>query len=330
VRDGAGCQSSVNVTVTNPAQITTSTNSTSVNCFGGNNGSATVTAGGGTGSLTYNWNSAPAQSSATATNLPAGSYTVTVTDQNSCSVSATVSVTQPNAALSGTIAPTAVNCFGGSTGSAIVTPAGGTPNYAFVWSNAQTAATLSNVTAGTYTVTITDSKNCTATATSTITQPAAALAVSTQTTANTAIANVSGGTSPYNYIWSTTPAQTIATATGLTPGTYSVTVTDQKGCSASATVTIASIKDIEAAGINAISLYPNPSAGFATIKAELAETSSLSIEITDTKGKIVYTQELGNGLAIERAITLNQLVSGVYVVKYITNSGIATQRLIIQ
>lgn len=330
VRDGASCQSSFNVTVTNPSQITTSVSSTSVNCFGGNNGTASVTAGGGTGNLSYNWNSAPAQASSTATNLPAGSYTVTVTDQNACSVTASVSVTQPSAALSGSIVPTSVNCFGGSTGSAIVTPAGGTPNYGFAWSNGQTSATLSNVTSGTYTVTITDSKNCTATATTTITQPAAALNVTTQTTANTAIANVSGGTSPYNYVWSTTPAQTIATATGLTPGTYSVTVTDQKGCSATATVTITSIKDIEAAGISAISLYPNPSAGFATIKAELAEASTLSIEISDTKGKVVMTQELGAGLAIERAITLNQLASGVYVVKYITNSGTATQRLIIQ
>lgn len=330
VRDAASCAGVANVTIVAPSQITLTLTNSAVNCFGGNTGTATVVATGGTGTLNYSWNTAPAQTTTTATGLLAGTYSVTVRDANQCTVSASTQVSQPSTALSGTASASPVNCFGGNTGTATVVGTGGTPNYSYVWSNAQNTAAISGLAAGSFTVTITDSKSCTATASATVSQPTAALTVTTTKTANTATAVVSGGTPTYTYSWNTTPAQTTATATGLTAGTFSVTVTDSKGCTASTTVVLSSIKDIASAGFNTLAIYPNPTTSYFTIKADLIESSAVSIEIVDIKGQLVAVKDLGFGMNIEEKILIDMLSAGVYTVKVKSATGIATQKLIIQ
>lgn len=139
-----------------------------------------------------------------------------------------------------------VTCNGGNNGSVTVTAAGGTAPYTYAWSNGQTAATASNLPAGTYTVTVTGASGSgTATASKQITQPTAITATATANGSITCIqtsvgvsATAMNGTSPYTYVWSngTSGQQT----TYSQAGTFTVTVTDNSGCTKTATGTVAS------------------------------------------------------------------------------------------
>ncbi|PIY05814.1 MAG: adhesin, partial [Bacteroidetes bacterium CG_4_10_14_3_um_filter_31_20] len=146
----------------------------SANC-GANNGSATITANGGTPGYTYLWDAAAGnQTSITAVNLLPGTYQATVTDVNLCTfvVSATVSnLAGVVASISGT---TPVSCNGGNNGTATASGTGGNMPYSYLWpvsAGSQTTATATNLSQGTYTVTITDLNGCTSTANATVNQP---------------------------------------------------------------------------------------------------------------------------------------------------------------
>ncbi|MHC1732243.1 MAG: immunoglobulin domain-containing protein, partial [Bacteroidales bacterium] len=249
VTDANNCSTSATAVITEPPAALTAaiTAQTNVLCFGNSTGSATVTAANGTPGYTYSW--APSGgTAATATGLAAGTYTVTVTDANNCSTSATAVITEPPAALTAAItAQTNVLCFGNSTGSATVTAANGTPGYTYSWApSGGTAATATGLAAGTYTVTVTDANNCSTSATAVITEPPAALtaAITAQTnvlcfgnSTGSATVTAANGTPGYTYSWAPSGG-TAATATGLAAGTYTVTVTDANNCSTSATAVI--------------------------------------------------------------------------------------------
>ncbi len=233
ITDANGCILSKCVIVAEPTALTASVSSTNVSCNGGNNGSASITATGGTAPYSYNWSNVV--TSASNNNLIAGSYSVTVTDANGCSYSTSVTITEP-ALL--TLATTSSNvlCNGGSDGSASVTANGGTAPYTYAWSNLALTASATNLSAGTYSVIVTDANNCSATASVTVNQPTAltlsftTLNVSCNGGNNgSATAYVNGGTSPYTYAWSN--GGSTATNNNLIAGTYTVTITDANGCS---------------------------------------------------------------------------------------------------
>jgi PKD repeat protein len=148
--------------------------------------------------------------------------------------------------LAATSVPTAVACYGGATGSASLTTTGGTSAYTYHWSTGGTTDTITGLTANTYTVTITDVHSCTATATATISQPSAAVSVTgaisnptcQSVNSGAVILTVTGGTSAYHYLWSTSPAQTGDTAHTLTGGSYTVTVTDAHNCTSTKTFNV--------------------------------------------------------------------------------------------
>jgi large repetitive protein len=248
--DGNNCAYSDQITLTEPTLLVASiNNSTNVLCHGQSTGSATALAQGGVGPYTYQWNSSPVQLGATAQNLPAGTYTVTITDANGCTDTESVTITQPNAPLSTSTSQVNVLCFGNATGSATVVVNGGTPGHQYSWNTnpVQTTATASGLTAGVYQVLVTDNNGCTITASVTITQPVAPLSLSISNTTNvgcfgenTGIVAVqaTGGTPGYSYSWNTNPVQTGPVATGLTAGTYTVSVTDNNNCTTSIQVTV--------------------------------------------------------------------------------------------
>ncbi len=157
------------------AQIVITPSQTNVSCNGGGNGTATASPFGGTAPYRYSW--APSGgTSATATGLAAGSYTVTVTDDNEVSATQNYTITHPPV-MSVSSSQTNVAVNGGATGSAMVSVSGGTPGYTYSWApSGGTAATASGLTAGTYTVTVTDANSCQSTRSFTITQPAAVVA----------------------------------------------------------------------------------------------------------------------------------------------------------
>lgn len=217
---------------------------TSTNC-GASNGTATALATGGTGPYSFNWQPSGGNN-ANANGLTAGTYTVLVTDASGCSMSAVAVVPQGPANGNINAVVNDVACYGG-TQDIYLNVNGGQQPYTYQWSNNSTSANLLNVTAGTYSVLVTTANGCTTTATYTITQPAAPLAVNAAVvnmvscaggSNGQASANVSGGTSPYNFSWNTSPAQTTAFATSLFAGNYAVVISDANGCTATQSVSI--------------------------------------------------------------------------------------------
>lgn len=252
VTDSSGCSKTDTIVVTQPEILTDSiVYQTNVSCFGDSSGKVTVTGVGGTIAYSYEWNTIPTQTGATAVNLSAGTYTVTVTDANGCTTTSSVTITQPELLIASIASQTNVLCFGDSTGTATATASGGTPGYSYEWNTipSQTDITAINLSTGIYTVTVTDTLGCTATASVTITQPDSVLKATIpfalvtnencfgDSTGSAAVI-ATGGTRGYSYSWSTTPVQTTITATGLTAGNYTVTVTDTNGCTATAITTI--------------------------------------------------------------------------------------------
>jgi len=239
--NGGGCTVTGNATVT-VSSVNAGLTQTNVLCAGSSNGTATATPTGGTSPYIYSWSNA--QTGAVATGLAGGSYSVTVTDLNGCTATGSVTITVP-VALSASITPVNnVMCAGGSNGSATASGTGGDTPYSYSWSDAETTATATHLTAGSFTVTVTDVNGCTATANIAITQPAPMAVVISGTvngtcnggTTGSATATASNGTSPFTYLWSN--SETLQTATGLAAGTYTVTATDANGCTITTTATI--------------------------------------------------------------------------------------------
>jgi len=247
ITDSAGCTYTNTVVITAPPGLTALTPVVSnVSCFGMSNGTATVTPTGGTAPYTYSWSSG--QTTSTASGLPAGVYTITVTDVNGCIINTLIQVTQPPLLTSTISASTNVSCFGGSNGSATISASGGTYFYTYSWSNGQSSQTATGLTAGNYSVIVTDAHGCTSINTVVITQPSSPLtsAVSSNpvscfgTNDGSATVSALGGTGNYTYSWSTIPIETTGNVTDLYAGVYIVTTTDANGCTSTNTVNIAS------------------------------------------------------------------------------------------
>ncbi|CAN5401951.1 hypothetical protein BH09BAC1_BH09BAC1_09060 [soil metagenome] len=246
VTDGGGCVATAAGTINQPTQvISTVSNQTNVSCFGASNGSATVSATGGNGSYTYNWGNGIM--GATRANLAAGTYPVSVTDGNGCvAPTLPVVISQPTQ-LAATTAIVNPGCSS-ANGSATVTASGGTAPYNYAWSSGAITAQANNLTAGNYTVTITDSRGCTVNASVALNSTTGPTLTLTSTPVGcgasgngTATAAPSGGTPPYTYQWNDANNQTTQVASSLAAGNYTVTVTDAAGCTTFSNVTVATL-----------------------------------------------------------------------------------------
>jgi gliding motility-associated-like protein len=247
VNDATGCATGVDTII---IQTIGGVNVTAANadvlCFGGSTGSATATPQGGQSPYTYSWSTTPAQTTAVATGLAAGTYTVTITDGMGCTSTTTVTINQP---LQLTATANLVNdalCNGSSDGAASVTGTGGTGSLSYAWSTSpvQTTANATGLSMGTYIVMVTDANGCTATSSVTINQPTPLQTSIFFDAANCGMNDgqstviATGATGPYSFSWSTTPPQTTATATGLSVGVYTCTVTDANGCTSTIAVNV--------------------------------------------------------------------------------------------
>jgi gliding motility-associated-like protein len=255
VTDHNGCTATASATVFEPTALNANiTNITDADCFGNNTGSATVTVNGGTPTYTYLWNTSPAQSTNVASGLTAGTYTVTVTDDNGCTTAQTANISQPSQMIVNVANVDSVLCFGQSTGSVTANVAGGTPNYTYAWNTSPVQNTLIaiNVPIGTYTITVTDNNGCTGTASGTVLQPSLLTASITNVDSvvcfgqnnGSATVTAGGGIPNYTYAWSTSPTQTTATATNMPAGLYTVTVSDDNGCTQTLTAVVSQPPDL--------------------------------------------------------------------------------------
>ncbi len=263
-----------------------------------------------------------------------GTYTVTVTDNSGCTVTASASITQPTTPLAAFFCGiTNVTCHGSNNGSAQGMASGGTSPYSYKWSNGETNVTPTDFSAGTYTVTVTDAHGCTATAAVTITQPNALTVATTQTNVTThlgtngsATATPSGGTAPYTYKWgSNCGSKTTATVSGLSAGTYTVTVTDNHGCTATAGVNITQPlhEKTEGSGdttttpttVN-ITVYPNPTAGEFHVEGT---NQGQTVQIYDFAGRLLKSNITDNNSSI--MMNLSDQPNGIYLIRVIGQDG---------
>jgi len=243
ITDANSCPNFTWQDITQPSDITVLGTPVIVVCNGSNTGSIIATTSGGSGGLTsYLWNNG--QTTSTAINLTAGTYTVTVTNEAGCTKSKSFVVGENPALSFGSVINTPAKCFSSADGSIQLFVSGGVTPYSYYWNNGQTASTATGLTAGTYSVTLTDGGNCTKIGSWTVTAPTEITLTVPSTVIpcygysnGTLTANVSGGTPGYNYVWNT--GGTTSTITGLSAGLYFVTVTDANSCvkSASASVT---------------------------------------------------------------------------------------------
>ena len=261
--DGGGCSALLNDTVNQPDSININLNSTDVSCL--NTGSVTAIVGGGTGSLTYLWSND--STSLFIDNLTSGTYIITVTDENNCTASASVQVSEGN--LLGEIIATVnnINCYADSTGSINVGLISGNQPFTYSWNHtSDNTDEVTNLPAGVYTVTVTDGFGCTADTSITLTQNAKLLISAEVNNINCFEDNngsinldITGGTSPYNINWGNGNITTVDSIIGLSADTFNIIVSDSYLCSYDTTIVITqptdfniedNIKNIECNGYN--------------------------------------------------------------------------------
>lgn len=232
ITDGASCASTFSYTLTDPSPLVLTVNSSGVSCYGDADGTATAVITGGTPGYTYLWSTG--STSSTINNQPAGSYSVTVTDSKGCTVSSTVTIESP-APLEAIPTIEDVLCFGDNNGSIYIVMLGGTSPHSYLWNDGSTSDHITNLTSGVYTVTITDDHGCYIHETYIITEPDQLITVVNKQDVTvpggsdgSASVDVSGGTSPYSFLWST--GATGSSVSNLSAGDYTVTITDANGC----------------------------------------------------------------------------------------------------
>ncbi len=168
-----GCTEEISVFVIEPTPIVLDMSSVDATCVGEATGSATVSPSGGAIGYTYAWNTIPVQTGATINNIPTGDYTVTVTDMNGCTNENSVTVGEA-LPLALTIDPTDIICNGENTGTATANGSGGTNSFSYEWNTTpvQTTQMATGLSAGDYTVIITDTNGCSESESITINEPA--------------------------------------------------------------------------------------------------------------------------------------------------------------
>ncbi len=280
-----------------PGMTITPSSQTNVSCNGDSNGAASInTPTGGAGGYTYNWTpgNPTGDGTVSVTGLTAGTWTCTVTDANSCTATQTFIITQPAGMTITPSSQTNVSCNGGSNGAASInTPTGGSGGYTYNWTpgNPTGDGTISvtGLTAGTWTCTVTDANSCTATQTFTIIQPDILSLSTSQTnvtcnggTNGTATVSPMGGSSPYAYSWAPSGG-TATTASGLIAGTYTCTITDGNSCSVTASITITEP--------DALTITPPTS-------LSVCSPSTLTLTASGCEGTVTWSQGAATGASL--------------------------------
>jgi hypothetical protein len=332
VTDANSCTRTQTFNITQPTAIAVSPASqTNISCNGGSNGAASInTPTGGAGGFTYNWTpgNPTGDGTVSVTGLTAGTWTCTVTDANSCTTTQTFNVTQPAALVASSLSQTNVSCNGGTNGAASVTVSGGTTAYSYNWTpgnpTGDGTASVTGLTVGSWTCTVTDANSCTTTQTFNITQPAA-LDNTVSLALGILTANLNGAT----YQWYQCPNTLLSGATSqsytpLVDGDYKVDIT-LGGCTVTSTcVSVIALGNNDFTLFSKFNLYPNPNNGIINIDS-------------DTNGDILIVNQLGQvvkAFAVKantaNKINIEELNEGTYFVKGTNGTNISTQKLVIK
>jgi hypothetical protein len=233
VTDANACTSTTSATITQPATaLSVSSLATNVLCNGASTGAIDLTVSGGTVSYTYDWGSSITTEDISG--LIAGTYNVVITDANACTLTESVTISQPATALSGNAVATDISCNGLTDGSINLTVTGGTTTYTYDWGGGVTSEDRTGLGANTYTVIITDANGCNATSSVAVTEPSLLSAASSATSIlcngenSTVTVSVTGGITPYI-------GDGVFT---VIAGTHTYIITDANSCLTTTSVTI--------------------------------------------------------------------------------------------
>jgi len=231
VIDNIGCTQFATSFISEPLPINIASINIPVSCNGASDGEVNISASQGTSGYSFIWTNG--STSESISGLVAGTYFLTVIDANSCTSTSGGVVIEP-APLNISITEIDAVC-GLSNGLIFAGVSGGSPAYNYTWDTGSTNPLLNNINAGSYQITVTDAANCNTTATAVISSSNPSLSIIASAPLScygdnngSAIAEMTGGTSPYTYIWSDN--QTQGLASGLSSGVYSVTASDNSGC----------------------------------------------------------------------------------------------------
>lgn len=327
VTDSKGCTAERKDTILQTANLSVSGSVNDVTCFGGSNGSITVSAFGGSGNYNYSWSGN--LSGSNPANLSVGVYSVTVDDGNNCTGTASFSVNQPDSIrIDATVSD--VLCYGG-TGSIALNVSGGSGSFTATWSNNANPTALL---AGSYSLTVTDGNNCTKTQSFSITQPDS-ISISAQVTnastfgaSDGAISlNVTGGVPNYDFDWGNNI--TSKDRSNLVAGTYNVTVTDDNGCTKSASFVVSQPSSVNEIGeIIWVKRAGNIGVNlFFTIN--LYNTSDVQIAVLDVSGKTLIRQTIARAKTEVVSINTESLATGIYFVRFEAKDKSATMKVVI-
>lgn len=422
VRDDNGCTDEISVDITQPSSaINTVVDVTDVLCTGQSNGSATVTAAGGTGAYQYSSDGVNYQGSNTLTGLGLGSNVIYTMDANGCVHTDTISVGEPSDPLFiDVVNATPVNCFGESNGILTILASGGISPYQYSvngGSTYQTSATFNGLPSASYVLVVQDANGCTTVDTVDVGTPAPLTLDVTgmgnpdcegQPTGSITVQGT-GGTTPYEYSLNGGTPQSSGTFSNITSGTYTITITDQKGCTVTGVVTldadnplpdaafttitaggavsfnnqstgatsyswnfddggtstdedpvhtysesgvytvyliasnncgsdtaivtvIINTTGIDEADAGSLSIYPNPTNGEFTIEYQAVDNiGTFEVRVVTIDGKLLY-QEKANvgGTSYLKKFDRNEFSNGVYVIEILTDIGVHHERLIIE
>lgn len=331
ISDGVGCSSIQQLSINDAgAPTVTVTNTVIDSCFQGNNGSVAISTTGGTGTISLLWSTGDTTNSVTG--LSSGEYTVTATDGQGCKSIQAILVGGPNAPVGAALSLiNGLDCNGDSDAEIQVAASGGTPPYSYLWSNGETSAIISNLTAGTYVVTTTDANGCTFQRQGNLAEPApltfqgsGGITYNIDNTQATINAVASGGTAPYLFSWTGPNGYTSAnqSPSGLTAnGTYNVQVTDANGCVETASFDVIdivlSVNEINLGSL--VSVYPNPTTGLLNINGE-GISGEYTVQVQNVLGATVYSNEYNFSSNVV-SINLNETQKGVYFIQLINAEG---------
>jgi len=324
--DANGASISLSVILTEPDVLASSISSNTyiggwnISCNGKSDGNSDLNVTGGTTPYTFVWSNG--STSEDLNNLTAGTYSVTISDANGCSTSSSITLTEPDA-INSTIEAFSYNggnnisCKGASDGSIDLTAQGGTAPFMFAWSNGATSEDVNQLTAGNYSVIITDANNCQTTQSITLYEPSILVANAGVTAticqgASTQLGGsptTNGGTAPYTYAWSPSSSLDFSNvsnpvASPMTTTTYSLNTYDDNGCMAMSTVIVnvntlptVSIststpdnfcKNVALTAVSSTAISYNWSNGFGTqtitLSSDVNAAGIYSVNVTDANG----------------------------------------------
>ena len=240
--DGTGCADTLSFSLGQPDSIKINPTVDSVKCFGNMDGKITLNPSGGTSPYTYAINNGTFGNANVFTGLLSKAYKLSVRDANNCTQSDSIGVKSPKA-LATQLATINVHCFGDSSGKITVVSTGGILPYNYIWSNGGNSASISNLKAQKYVLTLTDANGCIKQDSATLSQNAQIVLSALQDSVKcfggstgTARVSASGGQPPFNYRWANNALDSFIN--NVSVGTYSVSVTDGSGCTRSIGVSV--------------------------------------------------------------------------------------------